>query len=300
MKHQYYLADVFTDKVFGGNPLAVFPNAERLRPELMPLLARELNISECAFAFPPSDSSHELKLRIFTPTRELPFAGHPTVGTACVLAETGRIQTRDGKTSITFEEAVGPIQITISTESGKPTAKFSVAQLPEFGPPAPPAQDIANMLGLSPDILLTNLLPPTAVSCGVPYMFIEIPSAKHLAQVQLDLALWRKILANFWAPHVYVIARDSNPEIVYARMFAPALGIQEDPATGAAASALAGLLGMADREIDKRFRWKIHQGVEMGRPSLIEVDANKQNGKITEVLVGGGSVLVGRGEFELS
>lgn len=151
-RYRFYTSDVFTNQVFGGNPLAVFPDAEDLTADEMQRIANEFNLSETVFVLPPQDAVNTKRLRIFTPQNELPFAGHPTVGTAVVLASTGAIACNAPETSVIFEEGVGPIPITIRTAAGQATyAQFSVAQLPTFGPPAPPPEAVAAALSLTVD-----------------------------------------------------------------------------------------------------------------------------------------------------
>jgi trans-2,3-dihydro-3-hydroxyanthranilate isomerase len=301
MHHSYLLADVFTDHVFGGNQLAVFPSGERVPPQLMPHIARELNLSETVFVLPPHDPAHTRRLRIFTPGAELPFAGHPTIGTACVLAEVGHIRHGATETRIVFEEDVGPLVVHIRGVRGQLTAQFSAAQLPEFGPPPPQDDELAEMLSIDVADLTEGALHAQAVSCGVPFLFVPLRDRRAVARARLNVARWEQTLARFWAPHVYVFALD--PALpgshVRARMFAPAMGIAEDPATGGAACALAGYLALRDRADNGSLSWRIEQGFEMGRPSLIDIEADKTKGMITAVRVGGRAVMVGAGSLEL-
>src|SRR4051812_37652720 len=162
---RYFTADVFTDHMFGGNQLAVFPDAREISSELMPRIAREFNYSETTFVLPPADPSHTAKVRIFTPGGELPFAGHPTVGTAHVLASIGAIPLTGEHTRIVFEEVVGPVPVTIRAAAGRPEfAQLSAAKLPEVGPPPPATATLAAMLSLQADDLLDGDMAPQAVS----------------------------------------------------------------------------------------------------------------------------------------
>src|SRR5690348_3781640 len=171
MKAHYLTADVFTDQRFGGNQLAVFPDAREIAADLMPRIAKEFNYSETTFVFPPDDPSHTAKVRIFTPGGELQFAGHPTVGTAHVLATIGAIPLTGDETRIVFEEGVGPVPVTIRSKDGKPEfAQLSVAQLPEVLAPPPSAKTLAAALSLPVDDLLQGDLSPQTVSCGVPFL----------------------------------------------------------------------------------------------------------------------------------
>lgn len=301
MRHRYLTADVFTDRPFGGNPLAVFPDARGISPERMQQVARELNLSETVFVLPPKDPGHTRKLRIFTPGVELPFAGHPTVGTALILAWLGEISLSGEETRIVFEEGVGPVPVTIRAAEGKADfAQLSTAQLPEFGP-APAAPELAEMLSLDPDDVLTGDDSPQAVSCGVAFVFIPLRDRDALRRARLRLDRWEALLASSWAPHVYVFTRDHELPAtdLRARMFAPAMGVSEDPATGAAAAAFGGYLG-SRASGDGTLRWTLEQGFEMGRPSLIHLEVDRAGGEITAVRVGGGAVLISEGAMEIS
>ncbi|MGK7876894.1 MAG: PhzF family phenazine biosynthesis protein [Xenococcaceae cyanobacterium] len=302
MRYQFYTADVFTDRVFGGNQLAVFPNAQGLDSKQMQQVAREFNISETVFVFPPEKPEGDRRLRIFTPNTELPFAGHPTVGTAHILTAIGDIPLKDEVTTLVFEEGVGAVPVKVRAEGGKPVyAELTAAQLPEFGPEPPPLADLASMLSLEVSELLDGDNSPQAVSCGVPFLFIPLCNCNALGRVQLNRELWKQLLSSYWAPQVYVFTYD--PELggsdLRSRMFAPALGVEEDPATGSAATALAGYLGIRNELADGTLRWVVEQGFEMGRPSLLQVEADKENGKIKEIRVGGSSVLVSEGIMEI-
>ena len=301
MRRRFLTADVFTDRPFGGNPLAVFPDGAGLSTEAMQRIARELNLSETVFVQPPDDPGHTRRLRIFTPGLEIPFAGHPTVGTALLLARTGEIALTSEETRIVFEKGVGPVPVAIRTEDGEPVfAQLSVAQLPELRP-APPAPELAELLALDPADVLTGEDFPQAVSCGVPFLFVPLRDRGAVGRARLRSDLWAERLAGTWAPQVYVFARD--PELpgsdVRSRMFAPAMGISEDPATGGAAAALGGYLGVRAAQADGTLRWVIEQGFEMGRPSLIYLEVDKAAGAITAVRVGGGAVLMSEGMMEV-
>lgn len=296
----FVTADVFTANRFGGNQLAVFPNARDLPPELMQRIAREFNFSETTFVLPPSDPKHTRRVRIFTPGGELPFAGHPTVGTAFVLAKRGDLKLSGKETRIVFEEGVGPVPVTIRSSDGQPSfAQLSVAQLPEFGPPPPSARDLARILGLEENDVLSGQFAPEAVSCGVPFLLVPLRGRQALARVRVRLDDFEKVLGGYWTSKVFLFC--SEPELpgshFGARMFAPTIGVPEDPATGSACVAFGGYLGKRDKRADGTLRWVVEQGFAMGRPSLLEVEVDKRGGAITAVRVGGNSVLVSKGEF---
>lgn len=299
MRYIFYTADVFTEQIFGGNQLAVFPYADGLNSQQMQKVAAEFNLSEVAFVFVPRTPEYHRHLRIFTPKTEIPFAGHPTVGTAYVLTAIADIPLINDFRSIVFEEGVGQVIVNVSGSNGIPLyAELRAAQLPQFGPEPPPLAALASMLSLDVSDLLAGAHPPQGVSCGLPFLFIPLRNQDAVSKVKLNRQLWEELLADYWANNVYVFAYQSESHL-HGRMFAPGLGIEEDPATGAAATALAGYLGIRHPLTDGTLVWKVEQGISMGRPSLLRVQADKQNGTITEIRVGGASVLVSEGTIEI-
>jgi trans-2,3-dihydro-3-hydroxyanthranilate isomerase len=252
LEHAFFTADVFTDTPFGGNQLAVFPDARGIPEDRMQDVAREFNFSETSFVLPAVERVHTRRLRIFNPAGELPFAGHPTLGTA-------------------------------------------------FGPPPPPAARLAAVVGLDETDVLQGPEAPQAVSCGVPFLFVPLRDRKALARARPDLAAWEGTLSRSWASMLFLFCRDPERagSDLRARMFAPGSGIPEDPATGGAAVALAGYPGVRDPRRDGTLRWIVEQGFEMGRPSLLEVEADKRGGEIAATRVGGASVLVSRGTMRI-
>lgn len=297
-RYRFYTADVFSDRLFGGNPLAVFPEAAGLTPQQMQKIATEFNLSETAFVFPPTTPEGTRRLRIFTPAQELPFAGHPTIGTACVLAAIGAIPQLGETAAIALEEGVGLVPVTIRVVTGKPVqAELTAPQLPEFGPEPPSIPQLAAILSLEPHDLLDGELSPQAASCGVPFLFVPLRDRAALGRVRLQQDRWHQWLADYWASSLYLF----TPEVgdgegdFQARMLAPALGIAEDPATGSAVAALAGYLAVREQQTSGTLTWEIQQGIEMGRPSRLHIAAQKQGGEISAIRVGGVSVLVSEG-----
>jgi len=302
MRHRFLTADVFTDRIFGGNQLAVFPDGRGLATSQMQQTAREFNFSETVFVLPPDSPAHARRLRIFTPGAEIPFAGHPTIGTAFVLASIGDLTLAGEWTRIVFEEGAGPVPVGIRASGGRPTFTQLVApRPPEFGPPPPGRADLAAMLSLDPGDLLEEPRGPQGVSCGLPYLIVPLASRDAVRRARLRTDVWEKVLALYWSPHVYVVAFD--PEIaghdLRARMFGPAVGVPEDPATGSAATALGGYLGVRDPRRGGTLRFVVEQGFEMGRPSILEIEVDKKEGAIGEIRVGGASVLVSEGTIEI-
>jgi trans-2,3-dihydro-3-hydroxyanthranilate isomerase len=302
MRYTYHLLDVFTERPSGGNRLAVFADARGLSHAQMQATARALNLSETVFVFPAAQAGHTRSIRIFTPGFELPFAGHPTIGTAFLLAALGEGARKGDEAALVLEERVGPVRVSVRLRDGQPTfAELTAAHVPERGPEPPPREALAPLLSLEVDDLVADGLSPVALSAGVPFLFIPLRDRRALGRARLDIGRWERDVAGFWAPHVYPLTLDpEHPgSHVRARMFAPSMGITEDPATGAAASALPGLLAGLAPPGDDTLRWVIEQGFEMGRPSILHVAADRRGGVLTAVRVGGSSVLVGGGELEI-
>ena len=300
---RYFTADVFTDTPFGGNQLAVFPDARGIPEHRLLDVTREFNYSETTFVYPPSDPAHTRRVRIFTPGAEVPFAGHPTVGTAHVLACIGEIALTGDTTHIVFEEGVGPVPVSIRSVAGTPTfVQLSVAKLPEIGPPPPDRATLATVLGLDVADLLDGEWAAEALSCGLPFLFVPLRDRTAVARARIMMDSWEKALFGTWASEVFVFALDAERagSDIHARMFAPALNVPEDPATGSANAALAGYLAARDPMRDGMLRWRVEQGFEMGRPSILEVEADLLHGAVTGVRVGGASVLVCEGSMQIS
>jgi trans-2,3-dihydro-3-hydroxyanthranilate isomerase len=291
----FYTADVFTNEMFGGNQVAVFPDAGGLDAPLMQTIARELNLSETVFIFPAEDPGHTRKLRIFTPGTELPFAGHPTLGSAFVLAAIGEIALDGPSTSIVFEEGVGPVAVTIGSTAGDHAyCELTAACLPELGPPPPPVDEVAAALSLRPEEVRTDSFSPRGASCGVPYFFVPLRDEDTLGRARPDLSVWERSFSTSWAPNLYpfIETHGQAGADFRARMFAPGLGVPEDPATGSAAAALAGYLAAARPGGDRTLHWVVDQGVEMGRPSRMHLECDWAGTRVKAVRVGGSSVLV--------
>jgi trans-2,3-dihydro-3-hydroxyanthranilate isomerase len=301
MRAKFHTLDVFTDRVFGGNPLAVFPDAEGIPPAMMQRIARELNLSETVFVTwdaPPAGA--DCRVRIFTPGTELPFAGHPTIGTAFLLAMLGRLRAEGGGARVVLGETVGPVPVDVRMEDGRPVfAMLSAARMPEVGPPPPPPALVARLLSLD-EAELGGSLGTAHATAGVPFLFVSVRDRAALARARVDAGAWERHLADAWGPHLYAVTDDAGGEATLrARMFAPAMGIAEDPATGGAVTALAALLAARDAAGDGTLRWVVDQGVEMGRPSRLHVEADVRGGALTAVRVGGSAVRVSEGEMTL-
>jgi trans-2,3-dihydro-3-hydroxyanthranilate isomerase len=300
--HPYLTLDVFTSVPFGGNQLAVFPDAREIPEDALLSITREFNFSETTFCYPPTNPAHTKRVRIFTPTGEIPFAGHPTVGTAvalCGLAHRARHDPGavDAASRLVLEEGVGPVSVTVRAEpDGVTFAQFAVAKLPEIGPSAPSRGMLAEILGLDAEDILGSPLSPQAISCGIPFLLVPLRSVSAVSRARVRFDKWEATLKASWAPEVFVFAKDPQGEAHYrARMFAPGLNITEDPATGSANACFAGYLAARANVQDGTLRWTVDQGIEMGRASQLEIEADKVGGAITAIRVGGRAVVVSEG-----
>ena len=299
---RYITTDVFSSVRLGGNQLAVIPDARGIDEELLLPIAREFNYSETTFVYPPEQAEHTRRVRIFTPGGEVPFAGHPTVGTAVVLAATGEIAAGDGETRIVFEEGVGAVPVVLrDVHAGGGWAQLSAAKLPELGPPVPSRATLARMLGLATEDVLATSERPQAVSCGLPFLIVPMASVAAVSRARVNVERWEETLANAWASMIWMYAADpeGGDRHYRARMFAPGINVPEDPATGSAAVTFAGYLAARSRVRNGTLAWTIDQGVEMGRPSRLEIEADKVDGAIMALRVGGSAVLVSEGTMTL-
>ncbi len=292
-QYLFYTLDVFTEQIFGGNPLAVFPQAEGLNTQQMQAIAQELNLSETVFVWPPEREDCDFKLRIFTPRTELEFAGHPTVGTAYLLAHVGLVKPTIA--SVNLEEGVGkvPVTLTWQQESLVSTA-LQAAQLPTFSD-VPTTLDAAQLLNLTAE-QIHQKLSAAVISCGVPFLYIPLRDRQAVDESMLNQTFWQNTLQGTDAANVYIFALEGDRQI-YARMFAPGLGIAEDPATGSAATSLAGYLHRYLDSSTGTQTWQIEQGTKMGRPSSLMLTFSAGESGLTKIQVGGASVLVSQGEM---
>ena len=299
MKYKFYTLDVFTNKSFCGNQLAVFPSAEGLDQETMQKIAIEFNFSETVFVFPAANETMNFTLRIFTPGGEIPFAGHPTIGTAYLLGYLNMIELKGNSQEIILGERVGNVPVTIEAKNGNPLfTALKAPNPPEFLADVPSLDDLAQVLSLSVTDFHPHYL-PQAVSCGLPFLIIPLNSLSALSQAKINLTAWQKILSDYVAPHVYPCYQIDEFHW-QVRMFAPALNITEDPATGSAATAFAGYLASYQDSADGTFEWYIDQGKEINRPSKIIAIATKKNNQITEISVKGESVIITEGNLFLN
>ena len=298
---KFVTCDVFTDKRFGGNQLAVFPHAAGIDPALYQPIAREFNFSETTFVLPPKDKTNTRHVKIWTPGGELQFAGHPTVGTAVVLASIGDIKLTGEETKIVLEEGVGPVPVTIRARKGTPDfAELTAAKLPEFNA-GPRADDLARALNLEPGDVLSGEFFPESASCGTPFMMVPLRNRAALARARVKLDVFEQVLKGFITDKVFLFCRE--PELpgshFRARMYAPSIGVAEDPATGSAAAGFGGYLAKRDTRTDGTLKWRVEQGFEMGRPSILDIEVDKNANAVTSVRVGGNAVLVTSGALTI-
>jgi trans-2,3-dihydro-3-hydroxyanthranilate isomerase len=297
MQLEFVTVDVFTDRRFGGNPLAVVPEGEALTTAQMQSIAAEFNLSETTFVLPPKDASHTAEVRIFTPKSELPFAGHPNVGTAFALARRGSINGRAVGDSLVFEEIAGLVPLELLSEGGSVVGARLTAPQPLARGADASFDAVAAACGIAAeDIEIANHHPCVA-GCGVNFIFVEVKTLRALAAARPHADLFARHFPDEIGIHIYL--RDSGEVDIRARMFAPLDGVPEDPATGSANVALAGLLANLRPEPDLSLRLKIIQGVEMGRPSILDASAEKRGGKVTETRIGGRCVAMMSGAIEI-
>jgi trans-2,3-dihydro-3-hydroxyanthranilate isomerase len=291
MAHRYLIADVFTEAPFGGNQLAVLPDGRGISEAAMQRLAREFNFSETTFVLPPEAPGTDFRLRIFTPGNELPFAGHPTVGTAAVLAREGLVALSGGRGRVVFGEGVGPVSVELEVDDARAFARLSLETAVEE-PEPPRAEDAAAALSLPADAVQDAWF----ASVGTPFCFVRVANRGAVDAAQVDRPAWSRHFAGAFASAIFFFAGEvASGSRLYARMFAPGFGIDEDAATGAASATLAGSLANRLPERDGTFTWTIDQGVKMGRPSVLEASAEKREGRAARVMVGGATVLVADG-----
>jgi trans-2,3-dihydro-3-hydroxyanthranilate isomerase len=296
--YRYLHYDVFTDHLFGGNQLAVVLDGRGLSPETMQSIAKEMNFSETTFVLPPDTPGTDARLRIFTPGAELPMAGHPTIGTTFALARSGAIAR--GRQSVVFGCGIGPVPVTMTWKDDDLSFAWMTQPLPTFGEPIPDPARTAAALSLSPAAVAGTGHPVQVVSCGVPYLFVPLTtrSAVDSAMVNAGVleSLFSAVKTSAHGIFVFTTQPGDARATVYSRMFAPEMGITEDPATGSASGPLGCYL-VRHKIVrpDKADAMISLQGVKMGRPSHVHISIGVENAEIKSVRIGGESVLAGEG-----
>jgi trans-2,3-dihydro-3-hydroxyanthranilate isomerase len=288
-RFSFTILNVFAETHFGGNQLAVVPDAEGLSDGEMQTLARQFNLPETTFVLPPGDSRHVARVRIFTPAVELPFAGHPTVGTAVALA-----RLKHGPGDFVLEEKVGPVPVSVRFDNDASFAEFTLAghiECPDITPDP-------SLLGATLSLPASTIIDGWFGSAGVPICFVQLTSPEAVDQAALNRAAWGD-LTDWWSRNLYIFSGQPGVERLHARFFAPALGVDEDPATGAAAAALAGSWAKRRFGGSGRVEMTIDQGIAMGRPSVIVARAEADGGQPWRVSVGGRAIFVAEGTISV-
>jgi trans-2,3-dihydro-3-hydroxyanthranilate isomerase len=300
MKLNFVTVDVFTERRFGGNPLAVVLDGHGLATEQMQLIAGEFNLAETTFVLPPKDRRHTAAVRIFTPRAELPFAGHPNIGTAFVLAQPGSPHGSVVTEPLLFEEKAGLVSLELIKEASSVIGARLAAPQPFVRGEDIAAEAVAAACSIGIDDIETANHRPCLASCGLAIGFAELKSRAVLGAARPRSELFCDGLAADRVTGIllYVPDRDGGVDL-HVRMFAPLFGVPEDPATGSANIALAGLLASLRAEPDLTLRLRIAQGIDMGRPSLLEASAEKRDDRVTGTWIGGRCVPMMQGVLEL-
>jgi trans-2,3-dihydro-3-hydroxyanthranilate isomerase len=308
MKRRYMTVDVFTDQMFGGNPLAVVLDAAGLSTIQMQAVALEFNYSETTFVFPPDHTTHTAKVRIFTPRTEVPFAGHPNVGTAFVLARESPFAaaaTASAAGIFLFEEIAGLVPLTLLREHGATVGAELRAPEALSQRTIVSREAAAACLSLDPRDIATQVHAPRIVSVGLPFLVVELGSRDALRRSTPNIGAHAELLPLDGADAIFAYwrARDESPgsdeTVLHARTFSPLDGIVEDPATGSACAATIALLATLEADARAVRAWRIHQGVDMGRPSLLLGRTAARPGKALETYIGGSCVAVFEGTLDL-
>ena len=308
---RYCTVDVFSDRLFGGNPLAVVLDAAQLSTAQMQAIAAEFNYAETSFVLPPRDPAHSAWVRIFTPRSELPFAGHPNVGTAFVLARNLAAAGAAVPEQFLFEERAGIVPVRVlfdASASGKAGvvigAELQAPQALTRSAPVP-LEAAAACLSLPATALHSAAHAPLVASVGLPFLVAEVGTRAALAEARPDAAAHERILPALGVDGIYAYVRDrddaaTGATVLHARMFAPLDGVPEDPATGSATAAALALLAELDPAADAERRWRVQQGDDMGRPSVLLGLTLKRHGEQQPVRLGGRCVPVMSGTIDLA
>lgn len=300
---RYLIYDVFTEHAFAGNPLAVVLDSQGLDSAAMQQIAREFNLSETVFVLSPPGGART-PIRIFTPAHELPFAGHPTVGTAVALTELTQTADNDNSDAniLVLDEAIGPVRCLVSRRNGGTFAEFALAKLPERSPFEVSREAAAAALGLGAHEIGFENHVVSAWTAGVPYVCIPVRDLGAAGRAMLDTRLWVEMVGsnvdeNNPAAFLYCRETVGHESAFHARMFAGHLGIPEDPATGSAVAALTGAIMHFDQPVDGTTECWIEQGIEMGRPSYIRLELDVERGALTAARIGGNAVKMAEGRL---
>jgi trans-2,3-dihydro-3-hydroxyanthranilate isomerase len=294
LKYTFHIVDVFSSTPFGGNQLAVLPDAAGISTEGMQKIAREFNFGETTFVLPKNDPANTCRVRIFTPRAELDFAGHPTVGTACALVIAH--ERLNDPTRLILEENVGPVTVDVAQRNAGFHGTLTLSRKIDTPTGAPSPTDLAAVLSVEP----AEVRQVFFAGVGLPFCFAQLSSNELVDRAAINRAAWTTTLSRAWSPHVFFFAgnlRDGGK--LYARMCSPGMGVEEDSATGSACAALVGAMAAKPDFGGTVYRLSIQQGVSMGRPSEIEAEARKRDDVVTSVSVGGATTYIASGEIEV-
>ena len=295
MKYTFHIVDVFSSTPFGGNQLAILPDAAGISAEGMQKIAREFNFGETTFVLPKNDPANTCRVRIFSPRTELDFAGHPSVGTACALVMNQHVRPSD-PIRLILEENIGPVTVDVTQRNGGFHGTLTLSGKIEAPAGAPSPTELAAVLSVEP----AEVNQVFFAGVGVPICFAQLNSNEAVDRATINRAAWTATLSRAWSPHLFFFAgnlRDGGK--LYARMWAPALGVEEDNATGSACAALVGAVASKPNFGGTAYRLSIQQGVLMGRRSEMEAEARMSGGVVTSVSVGGATAYIASGEIEV-
>lgn len=295
MKYPFHIVDVFSSTPFGGNQLAILPDATGISAGGMQKIAREFNFGETTFVLPKNDTANTYRVRIFTPRAELDFAGHPTIGTACALVMKQRVRTAD-PTRLILEENIGPVTVDVAQQGGGYHGRLTLAGKIDAPTGAPAPADLAAVLSIDP----AEVCQAFFAGIGLPFCFAQLKSNEAVDRAAVNRAAWTATLSRAWSSNLFLFAGDlRDGGSLYARMFAPALGVEEDSATGSACAALVGAMASKPEFGGTSYGLSIQQGVSMGRRSNIEAEARKRDDVVTSVSVGGATTYIASGEMDV-
>src|SRR5258706_6816243 len=295
MKYAFHIVDVFSSTPFGGNQLAILPDAAGISTEGMQKIAREFNFGETTFVLPKNDPANTCRVRIFTPRAELDFAGHPTVGTACALVMRQHERLSE-PIRLILEENVGPVTVDVAHRNRGFHGTLPLSGKIEARTGAPSRTDLAAVLSVEP----AEVSQVFFAGVGAPFCFAQLSSNEVVDRAAINRAAWTATLSRAWSPHIYFFAGNlQDGGKLYARMWGPAMGIEEDIATGAACAALVGAMASKPDFGGAAYRLSIQQGGSMGRPSVIETEARKRHGAGDSCSIGGGTTYVASSQIQV-
>ncbi len=297
MSFTYYTADVFTQTVFQGAQIAVFPTAASMSDEQMSLIARELNLSETVFVSPGEQDSY-FTLRIFTPLKEISFAGHPVLATAKALVEDGLITLNDGKASVCFQQKAGDLSVNIDQREGEPLfVQFSLSSDPVIDRYTPRASELAALLSIDESDIDTHTFQTRLVSVDLPYLILPLKSQTAVRKARFDIKAWSQSSAPAMAAQeilVFSNRTDNKDTDFHARLLGPSIGVHEDPPIGSAMPCFTGYLGSHDAIREGTYTFIIDRGTTETRRSVLAIEMDNHADKPTALRVGGNVVLVSK------